>query len=255
MGQNLTTSWSRGPIVLVAALAGPPAVAAVLATLRDSFSAADAGLVLVLLVVAVAATGNRLAGGLAALSAGVWFDFFLTQPYHRFTIEDRQDIETTVLLLLVGTLVTELSVWGHRQQVAANRQAGYLAGIQDAAESLADDASPTEVIDQVRGQLTRMLRLRDCRFDFGRGVVGGDHPQLLRNGLVEVQGAICDVEHLGLPISQDIELPVRGGDGHQGLFLLSASPDSRPSIAQRLMAVALADRVGAALAGYQAGSK
>jgi hypothetical protein len=239
--------------VLVAALTGPPAAATVLSTLRGSFSAADAVLVLVLLVVAVAATGHRLAGVLAALSAGVWFDFFLTQPYHRFTIDDRENVETTVLLLLVGVLVTELSVWGHRQRVAADRQAGYLAGIQDAAGSLADDASPTEVVDQVRGQLTRLLRLRDCRFDYGRGVVGGDHPRLLRNGLVEVQGAICDVEHLGLPISHDIELPVRGGDGHQGLFLLSASADSRPSIAQRLMAVALADRVGAAMAGYPAG--
>ena len=34
-------------------------------------------------MVAVAANGYRLAGVLAALSAAVWFDFFLTQPYQR----------------------------------------------------------------------------------------------------------------------------------------------------------------------------
>ena len=42
-----------------------------------------------------AATGDRFAGLLAAVSGGVWFDFFLTEPYLRFTIEDRDDIETT----------------------------------------------------------------------------------------------------------------------------------------------------------------
>jgi hypothetical protein len=31
---------------------------------------------------------------LAALSAGVWFDFFLTRPYERFAINDRADIDT-----------------------------------------------------------------------------------------------------------------------------------------------------------------
>ena len=35
-------------------------------------------------VVAVATLGNRIAGGLAAVSAAVWFDFFFTLPYYRF---------------------------------------------------------------------------------------------------------------------------------------------------------------------------
>jgi K+-sensing histidine kinase KdpD len=42
----------------------------------------------------------------------VWFDFFLTQPYERFTITRRTDIETTVLLLVIGVAVTEIAVWG-----------------------------------------------------------------------------------------------------------------------------------------------
>ncbi|MEU7905749.1 DUF4118 domain-containing protein [Actinoplanes sp. NPDC049118] len=61
--------------------------------------------------VAVAASGNRLAGYLAALSAGVWFDFYFTEPYQRLTIGDRSDVETFVLLLAVGIAVTELAVW------------------------------------------------------------------------------------------------------------------------------------------------
>lgn len=244
-------SGSRDRLALLASVLGPLVVSAGLAPLRDSIANTDVALVLVLVVVAVAANGYRVAGVLAALSAGLSFDFFLTRPFQRFTITDREDVETTVLLLLVGVAVTELAVWGRRQQAEAGRQAGYLAGIQDAAESVADDASPTVVIDQVREQLTHMFRLHKCRFDYGRGVVGGDHPRLLSDGQVEVSGTICDVERLGLPLDQDIELLVRSGANYRGRFLLSATTDSRPSLAQRLVAVALADRVGAALADYQ----
>src|SRR2546428_173356 len=80
-------------------------------------------------VVAVAATGYRPAGFLAAASAAAWFDFFLTRPYERFTITRREDIETTVLLLVLGIAVTEIAVWGRRQHAAASRRAGYLDGI------------------------------------------------------------------------------------------------------------------------------
>ena len=71
---------------------------------------------------------SRLAGVLCALSAGVWFDFFLTEPYNRFTIDDRADAETTVLLLLVGVAVTELCARGRRQAALASpRPATWMA--------------------------------------------------------------------------------------------------------------------------------
>ena len=75
-----------------------------------------------LVVVAVAMNGCRL----AALSAAVWFDFFLTRPYEHFSITRRADIETTVLLLVIGVAVTELAVWARREHAAASRRPGYL---------------------------------------------------------------------------------------------------------------------------------
>jgi len=57
----------------------------------------------------------------------VWFDFFFTQPYHRFTIADRSDLETFVLLLLVGIAVTEVA--GSAAEQSAERSAGaFVAG-------------------------------------------------------------------------------------------------------------------------------
>jgi len=56
---------------------------------------------------------------LAAVSASVWFDFFLTRPYEQHTITRTTDIETTVLILDIGAAVTELAVWGRQQHFAA----------------------------------------------------------------------------------------------------------------------------------------
>ena len=58
----------------------------------------------------------RPAGLVAALSSGVWFDFFLTEPAGRFAIAKADDIEVTVLLVLIGVAVPEVALWGRRQQ-------------------------------------------------------------------------------------------------------------------------------------------
>jgi K+-sensing histidine kinase KdpD len=106
---------TRDRLAALAGLLVPLVLAAVLVPFRGSFPNTDAALAMLLVVVAVAANGNRLAGYLAAVSTAVWFDFFLTEPYERFAIAYRTDIETTVLLLVIGAAVTEIAVFGRRQ--------------------------------------------------------------------------------------------------------------------------------------------
>ena len=142
---------------MLAALAAPLLLTVILVPFRASFPNTDAALALLLVVVAVAANGYRLAGYLAALSAAVWFDFFLTRPYEELTINRRADIETTVLLLVIGVAVTEIAVWGRRQHAAASRRAGYLDGINAAAHAAAAGDSPSELIDQVSASLAELL--------------------------------------------------------------------------------------------------
>ena len=55
-----------------------------------------------------------------------------------------------------------------------------------------------------------------------------------------------DIERDGLPA--DTELLVENQGILQGRFLLSPDPGARPTLEQRLVAVAFADQVGAALA-------
>jgi hypothetical protein len=176
----------------------------------------------------------------------VWFDFFFTQPYHRFTIDDRSDIETMVLLLLVSAAVTELAVWGRRQQALASREAGYLAGIQAAAAVGATGGSGSALIKEVSDQLIRTLGLRGCRYQPGVSGIGNP-PRLRRDGQIVWKGSVWDVERRGLPVDSEIELLVESSGRLHGRYMLSAAPDTRVPKAQRSVAVTLADQVGAAL--------
>jgi K+-sensing histidine kinase KdpD len=77
---RVQTWLSRDRLAVFVALAAPLLLTVILVPFRADFPNTDAALALLLVVVAVAANGYRLAGYLAALSAAVWFDFFLTRP-------------------------------------------------------------------------------------------------------------------------------------------------------------------------------
>src|SRR5450759_3030079 len=89
-----------------------------------------------------------------------------------------------------------------------------------------------------------VLSLRSCQFQ--HGVAGlGNPPRLQRNGHVVAVHRAWDVESDGLPRDRETKLLVESGGILQGRFLLT--PDTRPPLEQRLVAVALVDQVGAAL--------
>ncbi len=230
----------RDRLAVLAGFAAPLALTAILVPFRGSFANTDAALALILIVVAVAAAGNRPGGYVAAVSAAVWFDFFLTRPYERFTINRAADVETTVLVLLIGIAVTEIAVWGRRQHADAGRRAGYLDGINDAARAAAAGESASALIDRLTGSLTRLLGLRSCEFQYG--VAGIGRPARLdRDG--SVQGGSW-VSGTG------VELLAESAGRLQGRFLMQPGPGEIPSREQLLVAVALADQAGAALAPH-----
>ena len=81
----------RDAIAVFAGLFAPLAIAAVLVPFRSTFADTASSLGLVAVVVAVAANGSRTAGFVAAVSASLWFDFFLTRPFERFAMSHRPD--------------------------------------------------------------------------------------------------------------------------------------------------------------------
>jgi hypothetical protein len=237
------SSW-RDRAALLAGLLAPLAVAAALVPARSSLPNAGAALILVVVVVAIAANGHRLAGIVAAASAAVWFDFFLTKPYEHLTITHRADLETTVLLLLVGAAVTELAVRGRRQRRIVVTDALYLAAISSTTDLVAAQANPQLVIAQVQVQLSALLGLRGCRFE--RGAYGG-LPRLESDGGVRLDGGSWDLQDYGMP-TVGVEILASNRGTTYGRFVLDPVPGSLAPPAARQVAVILVNQVGAALA-------
>jgi len=238
------------PAALITATAVVPLViCAGLAPFRESVATATAALVLVLVVVAAAATGVRAAGFVAALSSGIWFDFFLTEPYGSLKITNFDDLAVAVLLLLVGGAVTEIALWGRRQEARSSRRAGYLDGVLGTADLIAgQQASPDALIHRVCHQMVEILGIDACRFEPG-GAPGRSSSILENDGSVVQRGQRVDDDRDGLPSDDVIVLHAQQGGVTYGRFLLTAATRvARPSVEQRRVVVLLADQVGAALA-------
>jgi len=241
--------FNRHYRLLATGLVAPLAACLILFPFRNSVPNTSAALLMVLLVVAVASAGDRLAGLLAALSAGLGFDFFLTRPYVSLAIVSAADVQTTLLLLGVGVVVTEIAYRGREQQAMASTRLGYLEGVEATAKIAAEgSSSPSALIERAADQIVQVMGLEKCRFDYGTGL---DYPRLEPDGSVRWRNQSWAVDSFGLPADKDTELVVKSGGRFMGRFLLRANPRTRPTQAERMVAAALAAQVGAALGVYR----
>lgn len=226
----------------------PIGVAMALVALRDTMVSANVALVLVAVVVLVAVGGGRAAGATAAVFAALSFDFFFTKPYLHLRIATGDDVETTVLLLAVGLVVGHVAARGRRARTTAEARRGEVRRIYRVAELAAKGDDATDVIMAAQAELIDLLALRDCRFE-----APPFHSALER---IERSGAMSRHDHYvhdaGFELPRDgVELPVLGRGHVLGRFVLSPTPHTGVSLEQRVVAVALADQVGAALAASQ----
>lgn len=238
----------RRALVLSLSVGVPVVVCALSGSMRDRVSTTSAALVLVLCVVVAGTSGQRIAALLAAVSGGISFDFFLTQPYHSLVISDPNDVEVTVLLIVIGVIVTEATMWGLRQESRAARRSGYLDGALRAAENAhSPDMPTTTLVRFTAAQIAEVLGVSACRF-----VPGPVHDSRLavlhHDGRVTRNDRTLDVEKNGLPIDGETALEVRRGSDTLGHFVItSASAMAYPTAEQRRVAVLLADQVAGAL--------
>lgn len=224
--------------------------AALLATVRSIFDSTNVAMVLMIVVVAVAALGGRAAGMVTAIAAMVSFDFFHTRPYLSFTISSRDDVETTVLLLIAAVFVGTLATWGRSARGRAGASSAEIRRIHRVAEAAVAGGDVATMIAVAEAELCGVLSLRESRFE--AQPASGHHvlPRLSR------QGSIEDVTHLrygvgdggrgGFELSAEgVELPVLARGQHIGRFILVPTPGVAVSLEQRMVAVAIADQVAA----------
>ena len=211
----------------------------------DSIANADVALLLVLVVVLAAVTGGWQAGAVGAVSAALSFDFFHTKPYLSLTINSRDDVETALLLLLVGISVGLLAGRARDARAAARSSSSEIDRIHRVAELAAHGASGEDVLFSAQEELRDLLELRECRFEAP--------PMFVALATVERNGTVTGtaVRHyahgeLELP-REGAELPVLARGQQIGRFVLEPNEGVGVSLEQRLVAVAIADQVGAAL--------
>ena len=240
------TSFPASRWVLLAAVALPVVIAAALIPVRDDLVSTNIALLLVVVVVAIAASGHRVAAATAALASAAAFNFFHTQPYYSLRINSSDDVETAVLLLVVGLAVGELAVRGRTARAVAARGRRDLATLQGLGALVAEGEDADYVLLATQSELTQLLGLVECRFE----ATHDDNrilPIIHRDGSVSWGPNRWETARWGLP-TDGATIPVSSRGVPIGRFVLTA-PLAVPYTEEQLaQAVALVDQAGAGLA-------
>ncbi|MGZ6942909.1 MAG: DUF4118 domain-containing protein [Acidimicrobiia bacterium] len=236
------------PSTIAYAIGGllPIAVAGAIVGLRSEIDTTNVALVLVLCVVGTAAFGGRGPAALSAVIAAVSYEFFFTKPYYSLRINSADDVETTLILLAIGLAVGQLAVHARHTRRDASRGRDEIASMRRVAERAAGGASDQDLIDLVVAELTSLLSLVGCRFEVE--ATGPVLPVLERSGRIESPYRRVGPDgELALP-PLGVRLPVVGGGRQLGSIVLDPDPVVGVTLEARVVAVALADQLGAALA-------
>jgi hypothetical protein len=212
---------------------GPLVVASLLVTVRDHMARSNAALVFVIVVVLAAALGGRWAGFTAAVISAMSYDFFLTRPYGSLKIDEVEDI------------VAEVVVWAHRGHRQKKRGQDEITRLHRVAEQVAAGASAQDVLESVRAELTDLLSLRACTFE--QPPFGTPLPRLGRNGSIDIPRRRIVRGEFTLP-AEGVEIPVLGRGRQVGRLVLEPEPDVGVSLEERIVAIAISDQLGAAVA-------
>jgi hypothetical protein len=223
----------------------PPAVAGLLVPFRSDFSNATMVLAIVVVVVLVAAIGGRVAGVVAAISGALAFDLFHTRPYLSLSIASQDDVETTILLLVVGVVVGSLASSARRARRTAQQGRDELRRLSHVAGLVAGGERVAAVVEAAEAELTGLLQLKDCRFD--RAALDDILPRLDRTGLIEGEHHFR-FRSGAFELPDVLQLEVLAHAVEVGRFVMWSTPDTGAPLEARVVAVAIADQVGASIA-------
>lgn len=231
------------------AIFAPFAISGALAPARDRTPNTTVALLVTLSVVALGTTVTQRMALFAALSGGVGFDLFHTRPYGSLQITRLADVETTVLLVAIGVVVGQLASRSRMHQADAAGAGRDVERLHELAEMVAGGAPVGDVVTATTREITEILRLRSCVFDGALSDRPG--PFVERHGAVTWGQIGWKISTFGLP-SKPISLVIEHQAMPLGRFVLRADPAELTTARQLLVAVALADQAGAAIAAQGA---
>lgn len=235
----------RSPVATLAVAALAPLLVALVMTTLGEHSQAVSALLMAAVVVVVASSGRRSATVVAVVSSTACFAFFLTVPYHSFAVNEVDDLVTLAALLFVGAVVVALRTKAERHRDDAEDGRNDIARLHAVAELVSEGCDPHHIVEVVRVELVDLLQLQHCSFDRQPATETG--ARMARTGLVQIGDLTWSTHHQGFP-DRVVELPVTAVGVSVGRFVLSPTPLAKVPFDKCLLAVALADQVGAAFA-------
>jgi K+-sensing histidine kinase KdpD len=227
---------------MVLAAAVPLIAGMALVGLRGEIDSQITALVLVVTVVGGAQLGGRPGGLVAAVMAATSFDFFHTEPYLSLKIIDAKDIETTVLLLIVGLVVGSMADRLHLEQRFGREGAKASSALGRVLEVAAGGCAE-DVALSVRAELLRLLGLQDCWFTTDTVTL----TTIDRGGTIRGKGPSNLGGDFALPV-EGVALPVTWNDRCFGYLAAIPVPGVIVVAENRRVAVAMAEVLGLALA-------
>jgi K+-sensing histidine kinase KdpD len=234
-------------VMLTVAIGAPTVAAAVLSGFLSAIEPSNGALVLVVIVVAVAATGHRAAGMLAAVSSAVSFAYFLTEPVHQLTIANPDDLATAALLVVVGVAVSEIAQWGRRRQLEGALRLGHLDGMVATARLVSRTGDPDTTAELVGRQIADVLQVPTCTYE--PRPPSASTATITPDGRLVRDGVEMDPGRSGLPTMDAVAIPVFCAGTVRGCYVIYApTAVVRPDREQFRVAAALADQAGTALA-------
>jgi hypothetical protein len=228
------------------ATAIPLVVGMALVGVRGEIDSQITALILAITVVAGAQIGGRLGGVLSALMAATSFDFFHTKPYLSLKITDARDIETTVLLLVVGLTVGALAdrLRLERMFLREGAKASVAVG---RVLAVAADGRAEDVELSVRAELLELLGLQSCSFTTEMVTL----TTIDRVGTITRSGRVTLGGDFALPV-EGVALPVTWNDHCFGYLTAIPVPGAIVMATHRRAAVAMAEVLGLAMAAAPA---
>jgi hypothetical protein len=210
--------------------------------IRTRLPNTDLALLLVGSIGAVGVLRHRAGVIAAALSGAVWFVFFDTVPYESWAVSRNPDVETTVILAVVSLIGGEIVLSAGRYRRASEEDEEHLLNVREAAELVASGEELVHVIEATAVRLQRLLGLSQSVFE----AEAGDPPrwQVCRNGSLQAP-PLAPGATAGAPPAL-AELPVVVQGEQLGCFVLGFGSLGPPPSDRLLVAVTLADQLGAA---------
>jgi two-component system, OmpR family, sensor histidine kinase KdpD len=132
------------------AVAGLPALTALLAVFRPHLDLSDDLLIYLVLVVAVTVVGGFWPGVAAAIAACLLLNWYFTAPLHTFTIAEPRNLLALVLFVTVAVAVSSVVHLAARREADASRSSRETESLLSLAQTVLGGAdTPGDVLDHL----------------------------------------------------------------------------------------------------------